>query len=275
MRSPSCMSGACGTDCRNSSVSPLSRPDELGGCARLVRRSRSMLRFGRYSEATRFIRSLHDPVMRFAAALAGEFDAPPRARNSWDRQFQRGRAANPPARCCRRRCGQGIILASPPAPDHQRHGCTFLSRELKPASRGHGRADDFADHRCQAAVPEPFFHHRQRVFVLAAIGIDQPVRRKTCLGERRREQVAAGHHPQDCAVGRHAARRQPGRKQGCCRVIGKAAARSRHFVERVGPEPAACQPAIDIGNPESKAAIFAWRSRCLDCADGLAHCLKL
>jgi hypothetical protein len=57
-----------------------------------------------------------------------------------------------------------------PAAQHQRHRAAFLGRQLQPPRRGHGAGPHLAHHRGQAAMAQPFLHHRQHLFVTAAFG---------------------------------------------------------------------------------------------------------
>ncbi len=115
-------------------------------------------------------------------------------------KIERRHAADPPSARCRRRGSQRILSSAPPAPKHQGHGRIVLGGELEAAGGGHAGAADLADDRTQAAVPQPLLHHRQRILVPAAFGVDNAVGRETGLRQSRSEQVAAAENPQHLAV---------------------------------------------------------------------------
>jgi hypothetical protein len=117
----------------------------------------------------------------------------------------------------------------------RRHRRTAIAIAPEASAASDNRRDDVIGSRATSAtnakstVPDAFLetgHHR--LFV-AGIDIDDTVRRKTDLGQGRREQVLPGDTPEDLALSSSGdtCREQGGR----CAIDGGAAA-SCHFVQR-------------------------------------------
>ena len=122
-----------------------------------------------------------------AAALADERDPPAGAADARRRGKRRGRrAADPPAgergrgqrRADPRRSCASAAAARPSSPPSS---AASWSRRVG----GHGGAPDLADHRGEAAVAQPFLHHRQHLLVVAAFGVEQAVGRQPRLRQAR------------------------------------------------------------------------------------------
>jgi len=144
--------------------------------------------------------------MRGAAALPDQSDPPAGAAEPFERadrgigQRRRGRAADPPAGRRRRRRGERIGAGLAPAAEQKRRGAALLGGELEPAGGGHLDPAHLADHSGEAAVPHPLLHHRKRLLVIAAFGVDHPLRRQPRLGQTGREQIAADERPKHLAT---------------------------------------------------------------------------
>ncbi len=213
-------------------------------------------------------------MVRLAAALADQLDSPARARDPLSRKLERGHAADPPPARGRRRNGQRILAAAPPAPQHQDHGRIVLGGELEAAGGGHAGAADLADDRGQAAMPQPLLHHRQRILVAAAFGVDDAAGREASLRESRGEQVAPADHPQHLPVRIQGAGSDSGREQGRRRIVVEAGAASRQLVERGDRQAAARQPLIHLIDPEGQGFSRPRAARGFDGPDFGAQILK-
>jgi hypothetical protein len=90
-------------------------------------------------------------------------------------------------------------------------------------------------------VSKAFLDHRQRFVVIFTFGIEQPIRRKSGLGEGRGEQITALNHPQHISTKPSS---DSGGEQGRGGIVVKRAVRSRHFMKRRNRK-AAAQLRID------------------------------
>ena len=226
-------------------------------CRLPCRLIRSVARSGRQSEASLGIGGLQYPVMRRAAALAGERDLPAGAADPFMRQSGRGRrAGDPPAGERRRRRAERIRVRLAPAPQHQGHAAAFLGGELEPAGGGHGQRAPPRRPRRRGCRGAPLLHHRKHLLVVAAFGIEQAIGRQPRLGEARREQVAAGQRPEHLA----ALAPRPWRSARRARR-GTGSRRPRHSAPAVAgaascsapAQPAAGQPLVDLADAERQA----------------------
>lgn len=112
-------------------------------------------------------------------------------------------------------------------------------------------------------MPKPFLDHCQRFIVIAAFGIEQPVRRKAGLSECRSEQVAPLDYPQYHSF-------QPGSDSGCkqarCGIIAERARRRRNLVQRRNRKSAAKLPVHRL-HPEWQPLGCPRQARCLNGSD--------
>jgi len=108
-------------------------------------------------------------------------------------------------------------------------------------------------------VPKPFFDHRQRFIVVAALGVEQPVRRKAGLVQCRGEQVAALDHPQHHALEPGG---DPGSEQARRCIVAGRARRARNFVQRRHRKPASKLPVHRL-HPERQPLGRGRQARCL------------
>lgn len=207
--------------------------------------------------------------MGFAAALAGEDDVPAGAGDAGDGEVGGRHAADPPS--SHRRGGEGKRVGAGPAraQQHQRHRPALLGGKLEPAGRGHAGTAHLADDGGKAAVPKPFLHHRQHLFVAAAFGIQEPVGRKPGLGQRRREEVMAGKRPKHGSA-LPGARGDTRGEQAGGGIVGKAGAGTGAFVKRRKRQSAAVEATVDIFYAKGKMAGFAPASR-FNCTDHRAQ----
>ena len=185
--------------------------------------------------------------MGLAAALAGELDGPARAADAGDDERRRRRAADPPAGDGGRGGGERIGAALPPAAQQQGEGFAFLGGELEPARGGHRHAAGLADHRAEAAVAQPFLHHRQHFRLVAAVGVEHMLRRQAGLRQPRSEQVASGQGPQDGAAGAGGER---GDEQRRGSLVAGLRRRRRRLVQGRPDETAAGEPPVDRRDSE-------------------------
>ena len=143
--------------------------------------------------------------MRGAAALANESDLPARPTDPFERSDRRewqgrcGPAGDPPAgERGRGKIKRIAILLLPPAAKQGRRPAFFRS-ELKPPCGRHQGPPDLADDGGEGAMADSFFHDRQSLFVIAAIGVEDPVGRKACLSQSGSKEITPGQGPQDLA----------------------------------------------------------------------------
>jgi hypothetical protein len=144
------------------------------------------------------------------------------------------------------------MIPASPAHQHQTHGAVILCGKLKPARGGHACAAKLAHHRGKPTMPQSFLHNRQHIFVPAAFGIDQPVRRQAGLSERGSEQIALGHHPQHAIASRQSAGGNPTHEQSRSSVVGKAGSGAGNLVKGGNLHTAASDPGVHFGNTERK-----------------------
>lgn len=201
--------------------------------------------------------------MGAATPLAYQLDPPSRPDNPGDCKCLRRLASNPPAGHRRRGKAKRVGAALAPAAEQQTHCSIPLRRQLQPAGGSHIHPSDFADDCGKAAVPQSFLDHRQRVVVIAALGVDQALRGKPGLDEARGKQVAALEHPQHISI---QPGRNPGGEQSCGGIIAERAVRARDFVKRSNRKSAA-QPYIHLFNFERQTLGRTRSAACLNGSD--------
>ncbi|SNS94694.1 hypothetical protein SAMN06295955_10863 [Sphingopyxis indica] len=88
---------------------------------------------------------------------------------------------------------------------------------------------DLGNDGAKSTMPQPFLHTGENGLVVAGLHIDHPIRGKTRLGERWREQIRPGHAPKNLAF---AACGYSCRKERCRRAINRAIAATGDLVKR-------------------------------------------
>jgi hypothetical protein len=192
--------------------------------------------------------------MRFAAALAGKFDAPAGAADASNRQVFRRDAGDPPARHRGGRQRERILVASPPALQHQSGGAFLFRRELEPAGGRHGEAADLPDHRGKAALAKALLHHGKHILIAHAFRLEQLMGRQADLRQGRSEQIPPFQGPKNRAAAAGAPRCYPGREQSGGCIVAEARIGSSHFMQGAKGEAVSAQFPIDLGY--SKRQIF-------------------
>ena len=166
------------------------------------------------------------------------------------RERRGGRAADPPAGDGSGRRGERVGAPFPPAAQQQSRRAAFLGTELEPAKARHLGTRDFAHHRGKPAMAQPFLHHRQKLGIVAAIGIENPVWGQTRQSEGRSEQVAPGERPQhlstDCS-GKSACRRREEQRGGG--FVARPFSRRCSLVQRRGEAPSS-EPIVHLRDSE-------------------------
>ena len=84
-------------------------------------------------------------------------------------------------------------------------------------------------------MAQPFLHAGQHGLVIAGFKIDYAIGCKTCLSDRRREQVRTGDTPEDLALG---SSRDARAEQGCCSTIDRAIPTACNLMQRAKRQPA-------------------------------------
>ena len=84
-------------------------------------------------------------------------------------------------------------------------------------------------------MAQPFLHAGQHGLVIAGFEIDYAIGRKTCLSDRRREQVRTGDTPEDLALG---SSRDARAEQGCCGAVDRAIPTAGDLMQRAERQPA-------------------------------------
>ena len=85
-------------------------------------------------------------------------------------------------------------------------------------------------------MAQPFLHAGQHGLVITGFEIDYAIGRKTCLSDRRREQVRTGDTPEDLALG---SSRDARAEQGCCGAIDRAIPAPCNLMQGAKRQPAA------------------------------------
>ncbi len=98
-------------------------------------------------------------------------------------------------------------------------------------------------------MPDPVFHQRQQLGIVARFGIEHAVGIEPRLVKSRREQVAPAHDPQHRPLG---AGDDGGDEQGRGRIVPPAGALAPHFVQRAQPEARIRQLPVDVLHAEGQ-----------------------
>jgi hypothetical protein len=128
------------------------------------------------------------------------------------------------------------------AADGDADGAGTLCCKLKTAGGRHGKPRNFGDHCAKSAMPQPFLKTCQHRLLVSGFDEDHPVRRKSDLAQRRREQILAGHAPQHAPPG---PRCDPSGEERSGSAVDRAVTATGHFVQRAERQSAFRQTPIN------------------------------
>ncbi|MEO7758910.1 MAG: hypothetical protein ABIR90_01360 [Sphingomicrobium sp.] len=200
------------------------------------------------------------------SALAHQLDPPTRTGDAAHWHGLRGYASDPPATGGSRRREERIFPVAPPTSQHQGGHAAIFRGQLKAAGCRHRHSPDFPNHGGKTAMPQPFLHYRQHIFVATTLGIDYPMWRKAGLMKGGREQIAARKCPEDRSARLALPSRNSSRKQGGGGIIAKRAACSASLMQRSRGQPPARKALVHGGNAE-RQTLDRFRAASRDGAD--------
>ena len=181
-----------------------------------------------------------------------QFDPPAGAADAVMGKRRRRRGGEAPAGCRSGRSEQRIGIHFLPVAKQQGRCFALLSGELETAGGGHFGALHFADHSGEAAVAHAFLHHRQHLFVIAAIGVKEAIGLEPDLGKRRGEEIPAGESPEHLALITGKTDSGGGEKERGDGIIAGRRRGRRRLMQR-HRQAAADEPVIDRSDAERDA----------------------
>ena len=96
-------------------------------------------------------------------------------------------------------------------------------------------------------MAQTFLQAGKQCFLIACLGVNNTVSRKTGLGKGGCEQILFCHTPQHEAIGSSG---DPSREKRCRGTVNRTVSSTRDFMERSAREAAAGKLAVDLGNSE-------------------------
>lgn len=96
-------------------------------------------------------------------------------------------------------------------------------------------------------MPQPFLETGEYGLLVPCLGIDDPIRRQSCLRQRRGKKILPRDTPQDGAA---TPCRDPGREQSCRSRMNGPIAAARDLVQRSRRQAATGQTTVDLRHAE-------------------------
>ena len=175
------------------------------------------------------IAGFQEKIGALASAASDQFDEPAVSADAGYREGRGGDIGDTPSRS---RGGwlpkiRGLRHSSP-TPERDPDRAAAFGGKLQSPRGCHREAGDFGNHAAKTSVPQAFLETGEDGGFVAGIDIDHAIGIEASLGQRRREEIRAGHAPQHRSLdpGEDAGGEQRG--GGCVDHAGRSA---RNFMQ--------------------------------------------